>query len=189
MQDFLLIVVGYLMGTIPFAYVVTKLRSGTDIRDVGSGNVGATNVARALGIPWAITVFILDATKGALFILILKLIQPEWVLTQDISQLALLLPILGHCFSIFLGFKGGKGVATSSGIIAVISPWAFLCGAGAYLIGLKLSGHSFMGSFAALLTFLVLDLVWFHNFWPITLLVLTTLLLFQHRGNFKKLVG
>lgn len=188
MQAALIILLGYFLGAIPFAYIIPKLISGIDIRTIGSKNVGATNVARAVGGKWAAVVFILDAMKGALFVVVLKLLTPQWFETQwveahDVRQLSLLLPIIGHCYTIFLGFKGGKGVATTGGIILLISPLAFLAGAIAYIVGLKALKQSFVGSFSALLTFVLLDLFVFHSLWWLTLGLITALLIFQHRSN------
>jgi acyl phosphate:glycerol-3-phosphate acyltransferase len=183
----LLILGGYLLGAIPFAYIVSKFVGKVDIRSIGSGNVGATNVARALGMKWAAMTFLLDGAKGAGFVLILWQILPTWAHAQDSRQMILLAPIIGHCFSIFLKFSGGKGIATSGGVIAMIAPWGFLGSTFLYGVVTKLTRKSFMGSLSALCGFLLLDIFYFHSFWPMTLVILTALLVFQHRNNIKSI--
>lgn len=119
----------FLAGSIPFGPIVARLR-GVDLRKVGSGNIGATNVSRALGWKWGVLVYVLDAAKGAAPVLA----AGAWAgtLGRDPSQVAradmwwwLMLPIaavLGHMFSPFVGFRGGKGVATGSGALLAVYP-------------------------------------------------------------------
>jgi glycerol-3-phosphate acyltransferase PlsY len=113
----LLLTLAYVLGAIPFSVIVAKLK-GVDLRQVGSGNLGATNVYRALGLPYAILVFLLDAGKGALVV---------WLTIQSFASPLLFViigftAVIGHTYSLFLGFKGGKGVATAAGVFAVLAP-------------------------------------------------------------------
>ena len=110
-------VLPFLLGAVPFGYVVGKLK-GVDVRRHGSGNIGATNVSRVLGKKYGALVLLLDALKGALPVLVVKLSG----LPEEYQVLAGLFAVLGHCFSPFLRFKGGKGVATGLGAFIVISP-------------------------------------------------------------------
>ncbi len=110
-------VLPFLLGAVPFGYVVGKLK-GVDVRRHGSGNIGATNVSRVLGKKYGALVLLLDALKGALPVLAVKLSG----LPEEYQVLAGLFAVLGHCFSPFLSFKGGKGVATGLGAFIVISP-------------------------------------------------------------------
>ena len=112
------LVVSYLIGSIPFAYIVARLVKGVDIRNVGSGNVGATNVVRTIGKKWGILVFILDFLKGfaAPFVTCLIVKDPVNVVVIASGVAA----ICGHNWTPFLGFKGGKGVSTSIGVIAAL---------------------------------------------------------------------
>lgn len=118
----LVFLVAYLLGSIPFGLLIARAVAGIDIRTVGSGNVGATNVGRTLGRGWFFAVFLLDAAKGALPVLFL----PELVTTSFgpgvLEVVCALGAVLGHVFSVFLRFKGGKGVATTAGAILAISP-------------------------------------------------------------------
>lgn len=114
-----------LAGSIPFSLIVARVGGGVDLRKVGSGNVGATNVARSVGAKWGIVALLLDAAKGALPVWLLPLLFriPTESLTNT-SVICGVAAILGHMFSPFLNFKGGKGVATALGVVAVLSPAA-----------------------------------------------------------------
>ena len=137
-------VVAYLVGGIPFGYIVGRIVGGIDIRSHGSGNIGASNVFRVLGAKWGLAVLVPDALKGWL---------PVWAVSQTMSGLvdgvgsesvALvhamvlvgLVAILGHMYPCWIGLRGGKGVATALGVAAVLSPWATLAALGVYLITL-----------------------------------------------------
>lgn len=113
-------VVGYLIGSIPFGYILVKLIKGIDIRTVGSGSTGATNVARVVGRKWGMLCFLLDLDKGFLPTLAILLIHPSLIGTVNINMtdgLSIGLGIIvGHLFPLYLGFRGGKGVATSLGV-------------------------------------------------------------------------
>lgn len=108
----------YFLGAIPFGLLVGKVAKGIDIRDFGSGNIGATNVLRTLGPGLAFVVFLLDTAKGFAAVLICRGLglDPWWVVAGA------LLAVLGHTFSVFLRFRGGKGVATSLGVIVGLDP-------------------------------------------------------------------
>jgi glycerol-3-phosphate acyltransferase PlsY len=127
-MPYLVVLAAYLIGSLPFGFITAKLISGEDIRILGSGNIGATNVARVLGAKWGILVLFLDALKGLL---------PVWGLpltvmsTDDTNFLHLrvacgIATIVGHMFPCYLGFKGGKGVATALGVVLILGPWATL---------------------------------------------------------------
>ena len=111
----------YLLGSIPIGLIVGKVSRGIDIRQFGSGNIGATNVLRTLGVAPAAVVFIGDTLKGLAAVLAARSLLSEH---HAVIVLAGLAAIIGHSASIFLGFKGGKGVATSLGVIIGISPLA-----------------------------------------------------------------
>ncbi len=123
---FFIILVAYLIGSIPFGFLAGKL-NGIDLREHGSRNIGATNAIRVLGKAWGIPVFILDFLKGLLPLLFLK-----WHLDEDLSTMSLdstismltimFALVLGHTFTVFLKFKGGKGVATTAGCLFALSP-------------------------------------------------------------------
>ena len=121
-------VAGFLSGSLPFGYFAGRMR-GMDIREHGSGNIGATNVIRVLGKGIGIPVFVLDLLKGLVPVLMMKGLGAEswvWVLTGMCA-------ILGHMFTPWLGFKGGKGVATAAGVLLGIEPLSMLVGLGVWL--------------------------------------------------------
>ncbi len=112
---------GFLLGSIPFGLLLGRLK-GLDIRDHGSGNIGATNVFRTLGKGFGILCLFLDFCKGFIPVLLCQLTIPENSLGQSIAVLTALAAILGHNYSPWIGFKGGKGIATSAGALAALMP-------------------------------------------------------------------
>ncbi|MCI0432724.1 MAG: glycerol-3-phosphate 1-O-acyltransferase PlsY, partial [Gemmatimonadetes bacterium] len=137
----------YLIGSIPTAYLIVKRLKGIDVRSVGSGNAGATNVARAAGTKAGLVVFLLDGAKGAIAVLVFaRWLQPATPAVQLGVGLA---AVLGHIFPVFLKFRGGKGVATSIGVIAGTDPaLAGLC-ALVWLVCVGWWRHVSVGSMAA----------------------------------------
>jgi glycerol-3-phosphate acyltransferase PlsY len=116
------IIIGYLLGSIPTAYIVARKRKGIDIRDVGSRNMGGANVMREIGIPEGIFVVIIDVTKGAGAILIAQALNVSelWVFGAGFAA------VVGHNFPVFAGFRGGRGTATAIGIFLVLAPQSAL---------------------------------------------------------------
>jgi glycerol-3-phosphate acyltransferase PlsY len=129
----LLAAAAFLLGAVPFGLLVAKAVSGVDVRTVGSGNVGATNVSRALGRPWFFVVFALDAGKGVAPVLLFPgfagLPHSEWMRAG-----CGLAAVLGHVFSPFLRFRGGKGVATGAGAAAALAPLPALAALGVFVL-------------------------------------------------------
>jgi len=146
----LLCVGAYLVGSIPTGMLVARAR-GVDLRAVGSGNIGATNVARALGRGFAIAVLIGDALKGFLPVFIGR----RYVTRLPPAAIALagLAAIVGHMFTVFLRGRGGKGVATSLGVALAISPLAALCGFGLYVLAYVTTRISSVGSLLGIWSF------------------------------------
>ncbi len=122
MVKLILIAVSFWLGSIPFGILVVRLLGGPDPRTVGSGNIGATNVARAAGLKAGILTLMLDASKGAIPVLVATHMVKDPYLGVWCGFAA----IIGHCLSPFLGFNGGKGVATGAGVFAAIAPKAFI---------------------------------------------------------------
>src|SRR6266481_4074316 len=116
----------YLLGSIPFGLLLGKLFGATDVRKEGSGNIGATNVARVAGPLAGILTLLLDAAKGALAVILAARLSDQ---SSTWMMIAGLCALVGHCFPIWLGFHGGKGVAAAAGIFLVLSPLAFLAAA------------------------------------------------------------
>lgn len=126
----LALAVSYLLGAVPFGLLLTRVVRGTDLRTVGSGNIGATNAARALGRWGGLVVFVLDFAKGWAPV---ALIGPA-VGAGSLPVACGLAAVLGHCFPVWLGFRGGKGVATSCGMMVGLDPAVFLVGGLTWLL-------------------------------------------------------
>ncbi len=115
------IIIGYLIGSIPFSFIIPKIFKGIDVRTIGSGNVGSTNVYRSCGLFYAVLAFIGDAGKGLISITIANAL---WGYNAALA--AALATVIGHCYTFLLNFKGGKGVATLGGTILVLNPLLLL---------------------------------------------------------------
>lgn len=147
------ILLTYLTGGVPFGFLVGKLK-GIDIRQQGSRNVGATNVFRVVGKRAGTTVYVLDAFKGFLPVLTAKLIWPGQEHSLQWFHIGVgLAAILGHIFTPYLRFKGGKGVATASGVIVALEPTAALIALACFAMVLLASGYVSLGSMIAALAF------------------------------------
>ncbi len=176
-------VAAYLIGSIPFGLLVTRLVAGVDVRAVGSGNIGATNAVRAGGKLAGALTLLLDALKGFL---------PSWLALRELgvgaAALTAACAFLGHLFPIYLRFKGGKGVATALGIFLALSPPAALGALLVYALVLALTRVSALGSLAA--TAAALAIVLFrHEPLPVVGLcvLVVALIVWRHRGNLAKL--
>ncbi len=150
--DIPLILGAYLIGSVPFAYLVSKAVRGIDIREVGSGNVGATNVGRALGRKWGILVFALDVLKGFLPTLAALLLhgcrigEPALPLGAALTGFA---SVAGHNWPIFLKFKGGKGMATSCGVFLAVFPLGLLIAMAVWAALVAVTRYVSVGSMVA----------------------------------------
>lgn len=205
------LVLAFLLGAIPFAYIFVKKIKGVDIRKQGSGNVGATNAARALGKPMGILVLLLDIAKGAaaagLLPLLLGLLAKtspgaEYESFRDslgIEAVQLLLGIaafIGHCFSPFLGFKGGKGVATALGVYLVVSWQATLLTAIVCILIIVItrlvSLASLTGAVLLPVSMVVFDLVYRRSLnWSVLAITvfISLVVVFRHRKNISRLMA
>ena len=182
-------IVGYLLGSLPFGYLVARAH-GVDIFKVGSGNPGATNVKRVLGSKAGNTVFALDALKGALaagWPLLPFLALPD---TRIMGLVGVIAAVLGHSFSIFTKFKGGKGVATAAGGLVVLIPLASLVGGAVWILTFFVTRYVSLGSVLAAVAVPLASWL-FKNPLPLNL-VATALGLFvivRHRENIKRLLN
>ena len=159
MKVFFFLFVSYLLGSIPFGYIFTKLIKKVDIRKFGSGNIGATNVARVMGFKYGGLIALMDILKGFIAVWLVYTFLPE---TQVfIPFLAGLLVILGHDFSLFLKFSGGKGVATTVGVILKLMPMVILFGVIIWILLIVLTRYVSLGSIIAAISlpffFFILD--------------------------------
>ena len=148
---------GYLLGSIPFGLLVARAARGVDVRAAGSGNIGATNVARVAGVGPGLLVLFLDAAKGALAVLLARALLPGALLVQALVGL---LAVVGHVAPVWLGFRGGKGVATALGVLGVLVPAAAVAGVLAYALVFLYSRISSLGSLVAGPAALVAAAVW-----------------------------
>jgi glycerol-3-phosphate acyltransferase PlsY len=180
-----LCLLAYVAGSIPFGLVIAHAK-GVDLRAVGSGNIGATNVARALGKGWAILVLILDAAKGFVPVTLGQRLG----LPPTAVALAGLAAIVGHMFTIFLRGRGGKGVATSLGVALALSPVAALCGFGLYIVAYALTRLSSLGSLLGIWSFPVFAVLVTHLPRPYIVLsfFVPALVTLRHRRNIGRLV-
>jgi glycerol-3-phosphate acyltransferase PlsY len=199
----ILIIASYLVGAIPFGLLIAKAH-GIDLRAVGSGNIGATNVSRALGKKWGYFCFTLDVLKGlgpmlaAMFILPTELTTAKIWLWLAVGAAA----ILGHVFTVYLKFRGGKGVATSLGVVLGLWPWYTVVGIitfAIWAIVVLIWRYISLGSIVGAILFPLLLAVaiciipdWqFATLWPLlaTAIVLCAVLIFRHKDNIKRLLS
>lgn len=187
MAVLLLILVGYLCGSIPFGLVIAHFRR-VDLRAVGSGNIGATNAARALGKGYGLLVLVLDALKATGPIWLAERCfanhpHQQWIMVGVAAA-----AFIGHLLPVFARFAGGKGVATALGCFVAIAPWPALCGAATWLVLFGLTRISSVGSLGAVLTF-PLWLYVFSASPPVYALagLFLLLILWRHRGNIARL--
>jgi len=149
----LFVLAAYLLGSLPSGYLIGRWVADIDVRTVGSHNIGATNVARSLGLKWGLLVLIIDMAKGALPVAVaLSLWSGEAKRGSLIVALVALAAFLGHLASLFLRFRGGKGVATAFGIALVLMPKAALAALVIFLVVTLLWRYVSLGSLTALLT-------------------------------------
>jgi len=151
-----LLAIAYLLGSIPFGYILVRLFLHQDIRATGSGNIGATNVARSGAKGLGIATLVLDALKGVAAVLLAKHILPG---NMEMATLAALFAILGHMFPVWLGFKGGKGVATALGVYLALSWPAALSALAVFVVILILTKYVSLASILGALTLPVFFLI------------------------------
>jgi glycerol-3-phosphate acyltransferase PlsY len=158
------VLVSYLLGSIPFGYLLMRIFRGVDVRTAGSGNIGATNVARTGSKRLAIATLLLDGLKGCAAVLLASYlvdIEPSNLyavllagrVSAAICALAALFAIVGHMFPIWLRFKGGKGVATAAGAFAALAPRALLFALAAFLLAVAVTRYVSLGSIIAAVSF------------------------------------
>lgn len=181
-----MILLSFVVGSIPFGYIIGKLK-GIDVREHGSGNVGATNVARVAGKRYGLIVLVLDALKGILPVLLARLL----LFSVFDTLLVALLCILGHCFSPFLGFKGGKGVATSFGAFLVVSPTITMLSFLIFLIVFFTTRFVSLGSIFAVISYVIL-FYFFKSpnfFSDLIVIICAMLIIVRHKSNIYRLLN
>jgi glycerol-3-phosphate acyltransferase PlsY len=178
----------YLAGAFPTSWLVGRVFRGIDLREHGSRNLGATNVYRVLGWKYAIPVGAVDILKGAL---------PVWLLGPQVPQLSLfpllcgIAAVVGHVFSAFVGFKGGKGVATAAGVVLALAPWALLAVTIVWALLVRLTGYVSLASVVAASLFPLA--AWLlHQARGVVLLAhigLAAFIVWKHRSNLQRLLA
>ena len=199
MLPLLVVIVAYLLGSIPFGYLIVRLTSGADIRRTGSGGTGATNVSRRAGKLAGILTLILDAFKGALAVLVARVMlgggggaavsAKWWVAVAAIAC------IVGHIFPVWLRFRGGKGVATMVGVFFILAPFALLCAGIVFALVVVLTRYVSFASLTAAL--LIPFFLWLQKLFIqpaadirpplVAAVVIAALIIFAHRANIARL--
>lgn len=187
MNYLIIIILGYLIGSIPFALIVGKVFYNTDIRQHGSGNLGGTNAGRTLGKKAGIAVMVLDVLKAAFAILLATLIINQFNL--EVSPVyAGIAAVFGHCFPIFAGFKGGKGVATMAGFVLAVNGWLFLLAILILLINLKIHKMVSLGAIVTIISLvIVVMIVPSFNYLTVPFIVMGLLVIERHKENIKRI--
>ncbi len=148
------IVLAYLLGSISFSYLLVRMLKGIDVRTVGSGNAGATNVLRTAGRGPALLALLLDAGKGALAVAVARALEVSPVVVAAVGFAA----VLGHVYPLFFGFRGGKGVATAAGTLGTLIPLATLGALAVFVVVVLVTRYVSLGSILAAFTFPMLAL-------------------------------
>jgi len=186
MGEILIVVLSYFVGSLPTALLVVRFFTGQDVRKLGSGNVGGTNALRAAGLKIGVSVTIIDCGKGALPVLLMRWYDPasKW------QALAMLAAVLGHCFPIWLRFRGGKGVATGLGAFLVLAPMASLAALALWILILVIGRYVSVASMLASAVFPLL--LYFISGPPMSVLwavtVVAAVIVLRHQENMKKLM-
>ena len=193
-----LIILGYLIGSIPVGFILGKLARGIDIREHGSGNIGMTNVMRLLGVKAGVFVFFADMAKGAAAVALawpILAYSPDMVVWGQVAGGTA--AIVGHSWPIYIGFRGGRGIATGFGAVLVLSWPVGLIAFVVFLLVVGLSRYVSLGSILGALTmllamipFVVLDVGSFGHFAYIVFgLVVVPIVIFRHRDNIRRLLS
>ncbi len=202
---YIIVAVGsYLLGSIPFGYLLVKVFRGQDIRDSGSGNIGATNVARSGAKGLGATTLVLDALKGAAAVYLASmLVGSKYPLCREgflasycvnvvpFQAVAALAAVLGHVFPVWLKFKGGKGVATALGVFIMLFPWAVLVSLGVFILTVLITRYVSLGSVLAAIAFPIAAYLLGAKDWLALLPVcaVSLIIVVKHRENIRRLLS
>jgi len=184
-------ILAYLLGSIPFGLIYTKLFAGIDVRKAGSGNIGATNVLRvlkekdpSLAKKISILTLVSDVLKGVVALLIAKYVGVSEATLWGVAVLA----VVGHCFSLFLFFEGGKGVATGLGVLAVLIPKAAVVGLLVWFASAKLIKISSLSSLLAVLAVFLASFAFYPNIAHAPVAIIVFIIVYKHTDNIIKLI-
>jgi glycerol-3-phosphate acyltransferase PlsY len=184
------VVASYLLGTIPFGYLLVRVFRRKDVRSSGSGNIGATNVARMSPV-LGVATLVLDAGKGLAAVILARALSGGEHQTR-VMTVAAFCAVLGHLFPVWLKFRGGKGVATSLGSFALIAPKSIVCMLGLFLLVVAASRYVSLGSVVAAAAFPVLAWVLHESIEPVQIILIaliSLLVVWKHRQNIGRLVA
>ena len=188
MYEILLILLGYLYGSIPFALVIGKVFYNTDVRESGSGNLGGTNAGRVLGKKAGISVIVLDALKAVIIFYLSSYLSLKFNLNPDIKYIAGLACIFGHCYPIFAEFRGGKAVSTSLGYFLCIEPLYAVVATVVFLLVLKISKYVSLSSIStALIVLCITPFLAVSITAKLCMLIAVILLVYRHKDNIKRI--
>jgi glycerol-3-phosphate acyltransferase PlsY len=183
MKILLVILVSYILGSIPFGYIIAKIK-GVDITKLGSGNIGATNVGRFLGKPYFFIVLFLDAIKGFIPTILFKLL-----FGLEYGILAGLFSVIGHSYSIFMKFKGGKGVATGLGVSIALIPIETIIGFGVWFLVLMIFKIMSLASIiSAISVFIVVLFLEKSSLIKIVCGIIAVLIVLRHKSNIERII-
>ena len=196
MFSVLVIIAAYLLGSIPFGYLIVRSVAGTDVRESGSGGTGATNVSRRAGKAAGVVTLLFDATKGAAAVALARLVLTSDHAVNWFVVVAAVTVIIGHCFPVWLRFRGGKGVATGVGVFITLVPLAVAFSGALFLLIVWLTRYVSLGSMIAAAT--VPLFVWLQHvlirrvtgFQYVMVIAIAGVLLiiFMHRANIERLI-
>jgi len=183
----------YLIGAIPTGYLLARFK-GVDIRKVGSGNIGATNVYRCVGKSWGILTFILDFLKGYLPAALFPLLAQRWTNESYGASLSVLcgcLAVVGHNWPVYLRFRGGKGMATGAGALLGFAPLVMLIGLVSWVIFFLATRYVSLSSMLAAIVIAVSawPLYTEHRLIPATLTIMCAVIIWRHKSNLQRLLA
>lgn len=191
MKPWMWMVVAYFLGSIPWSYLIVRLLKGTDVRREGSGNVGATNVLRSAGKLAGLLALALDAAKGVVAVVVARHLGfgAAWIGGAAVAV------VLGHVFPLFLGLRGGKGVATAAGALGSLAPWALAVSIALFVLMVWATRYVSLGSICAVAVFPVLLFAAHLSGWPAPVAApivsaaaaVACLIVFKHAGNIRRL--
>lgn len=182
---FLLCIIAYLIGSIPFALIVGRLFYNTDIREMGSGNLGTTNTFRCLGKKAGVSVFVLDILKGSVAVGVAE----SFIGSVDFLALFGAFAMIGHVFPIFANFRGGKAVATGSGVFIYLYPLLSLILVIIFFSNLFITGYVSLGSILICLTGIVYLLIYGIGINKYIMIVMCIFVIYMHKKNIKRLLN
>ncbi len=188
MSTLALIVIGYLIGSITFAVIVSRAFGLPDPRAFGSGNPGATNVMRTGKKLPALLTLLGDGAKGWFAVWLAQALAPAWQVSEWGVAAAALAAFVGHLYPVFFGFRGGKGVATAAGILLGLNVWLGLSVLAAWLLTFAMSRYSSLSALTAAVLAPLLASLWLDAVFVGLVVVLSGLLIWRHRSNIRKLL-